>query len=302
MYAAWEFDREIQYLEEQSRNGWNLVKGGLFHCKFFFDDTVQYRYALDFNQGITDPARYREIFAEQGWEYINSTFNGWHYFRKKYDPSLSEEEYQIYTDTASKNEMAGRWKRIARILGGIELVFGVLLLGMNFFRHPAIHSICTAIASMLLGFLLVLSVRWIGHSERHRSPGWMLIPVLTLFIIALVYGGFRTNGFNSQTEYIVPEDDSAWQIRFEVKLPDIYTLDVYVDAPVPVAVSVVKGPHDDGSPDWSYDALSQYYTAEGTQIDQTTRMFLTPGTYVIYTKYLPGAEPGMTGKFEYKLN
>ena len=95
MYAAWEFDREVRDLEARSRNGWQLIKGGCFHSKFAFDDSVQYRYALDFNQGIEDPARYREIFAEQGWEFINSTFNGWHYFRKAYDPSLPEEEYQI---------------------------------------------------------------------------------------------------------------------------------------------------------------------------------------------------------------
>ena len=81
-YPAWEFDREIADLEEQSRKGWQLTKGGCFNSKFHFDDNVVYRYALDFNQEIGDPLRYRETFTEQGWEYINSTFNGWHYFRK----------------------------------------------------------------------------------------------------------------------------------------------------------------------------------------------------------------------------
>ena len=59
LYAAWEFEREVQDLETQSQKGWQLVKGGLFHCRFSFDDSVEYRYALDFNQNIADPARYR---------------------------------------------------------------------------------------------------------------------------------------------------------------------------------------------------------------------------------------------------
>ena len=300
MYAAWEFDREIQDLEERSRNGWQLIKGGCFHSKFAFDDSVQYRYALDFNQGIADPARYRETFAEQGWEYINSTFNGWHYFRKAYDPSLPEEEYQIYTDTASRKEMANRWKRIACILGGIELALGIVLLGINFLR-PAIHSICSALGAVLLGLLLVLSGRWIGRPDRRRLSIRMLIPVFVLFVASFVFDGFRT-GFTTQTEYIVPEDGSAWQFNFDVKLPDTYTLDVSVDAPEKAMIVIVKGVSDDGASAVTYDTLPQYYTAEGARIEQRTRLFLTPGTYTAYTQYLPGAEPGQIGQFQYVLH
>ena len=300
-YAAWEFDREIQDLEERSRNGWQLIKGGCFHSKFSFDDSVQYRYALDFNQDITDPARYRETFAEQGWEYINSTFNGWHYFRKTYDPSLPEEEYQIYTDAASRKEMANRWKRIACILGGIELVLGTLLLGVNFL-HPAIHSLCTAAGSVLLGLLLVLSGRWIGRSDRRRASARMLIPIFLLFAVSLVFGGLRME-FTTQTEYIVPEDtDDAWQFSFDVKLPDIYTLDVRVDASEKAMIAIVKGSSGNGSSAGAYDTLPQFYTAEGTRIEQRTRLFLAPGTYTVYTQYQPGAEPGLTGQFEYVLH
>ena len=300
MYAAWEYEREIQDLEEQSRNGWNLVKGGLFHCKFSFDNTVQYRYALDFNQGIDDPTRYRETFAEQGWEFINSTFNGWHYFRKAYDPSIPAEEYQIYTDTTSGKEMTNRWKRIACVFGGIELVLGIIIFGINLYR-PAIYSTCLALGSVLLGLLLVLSTRWIDYPERHKFPGWMLIPIFALFVIALVFGGFRIGSIITQTEYVVPEDISTWQYQFDIKLPDVYTLDVSVDAPEKVMIVIVKESFDNGSFAEAYDMLPQYYFVEGTQIEQTIRLFLTPGTYTICTQYLPGAEPGLTGRFEYKL-
>ena len=234
-------------------------------------------------------------------EYLNSTFNGWHYFRKAYDPSLPEEEYQIYTDTASGKEMADRWRRIASILGAAELVLGIVLLGINFFR-PAIGSILLALSSVLLGLLLTFSTRWINQSNQRRVPGWMLIPIFILFIIALIFGGFRMSGFRAQTAYIVPEEDSAWQYQFDMKLPDVYTLDVSVDAPENVRIVIVKESPGEESSVWAYDMLPRYYTVEGTQIEQTVRMFLTPGTYSIYTQYLPGAEPGATGQFEYKLN
>ena len=301
IYAAWEFERERQDLEAQSQKGWQLIKGGLFRNKFAFDDSVEYRYALDFNQDIDDPARYRATFAEQGWEYLNSTFHGWHYFRKVYDPSAPEEEYQIYTDTASGKEMADRWRRIARILGVTELVLGIVFLGMNFL-HPAFSGICLNLTCVLLGLLLTFSTRWIGRSDRRGVSGWMLIPIFVLFVTALVFGGFRMKGFRTQTEYIVPEEDSAWQCQFNVKLPDIYTLNVSVDAPKDVRIVIVKESPGQESYGAAYDTLPLYYTAEGTQIEQTSYLFLTPGTYSIYTRYLPGAEPGQTGQFEYRLD
>lgn len=293
MYPAWAFDREVRDLEEQSKKGWHLVKGGLFHCSFAFDDSVQYRYALDFNQDITDPVRYREIFREQGWEFINSTFNGWHYFRKSYDPALPEEEYQIYTDTASRQEMADRWRRLARILGSLELAVGALNLVMNL-RHPAIYSICLGLGCMLLGLLLLTSAKWIGCTDRRRTYGWLFVPVMALFLIALVYGGFRTSGFTTQTEYAAPETEDAWTFSLPgpVKLPDLYTLDIYVDAPAKATVCLVKEGSNGGV----------VYAVSGNAIEERARLFLMPGSYYVSTQYDQGTEPGLTGQFNYELN
>ena len=171
---------------------------------------------------------------------------------------------------------------------------------MNF-RRPAIHSSCNALAAVLLGLVLVLSGRWIGRSDRRRLSARILIPVFILFAVSLVYGNYRVN-FTTQTEYIVPEDASAWQFDFDVKLPDVYTLDVSVDAPEKVTIGIVKEYSDDESSAGAYDRLPQYYTTEGAQIEQRTRMFLTPGTYTVYTQYLPGTEPGLAGEFQYVLH
>ena len=188
MYPAWAFDREVRELDEQSKKGWQLQKGGCFHSQFVYDDTVRYRYALDFNQDVVDPDRYRETFAEQGWEFVNSTFNGWHYFRKKYDPALPQEEYLIYTDESSIQEMAGRFRRLAYILGGIELGCGLLGLAINLGGSPRPSSILIDAGAILLGVILLRGGRRIAQSTKNRffASGWVLLPVLILFLAAWV--------------------------------------------------------------------------------------------------------------------
>lgn len=89
-YAVWEYKQEEQDLNEASKNGLQLVKGGCFHSTFRRDNSVRYIYQLDFCPKISDKGRYIECFEDAGWEYVNSTFNGWHYFRRPYTGNSSE--------------------------------------------------------------------------------------------------------------------------------------------------------------------------------------------------------------------
>ena len=124
MYSAWNYQKEIEDLNKASLEGWQLKKGGGFHSTFVKNPDVCYRYQLDYGR-IDDMGRYIETFREQGWEYVNSTFNGWHYLRKLYDPSLPEEAYEIFTDRQSLQEMNRRWARLALIIGLILAAFAV---------------------------------------------------------------------------------------------------------------------------------------------------------------------------------
>lgn len=116
IYAAWDFDKEAEELNRMSEKGWQLVEGGCFHQKYEFDDSVIYRYQIDFNNKIQNMAHYDEVFRDAGWERVCSTFNNWHIFRKVYNPDLSDEEYEIYTDEQSRVEMLKRWRNIAVII------------------------------------------------------------------------------------------------------------------------------------------------------------------------------------------
>ncbi len=121
---AWEYRLEEKWLNEMAASGWQLVKGGCFSQKFVKDDAARYCVRLDYKKMPTgeEAERYKEMFEEQGWEYVNSTFNGWHYFRKKIKEGEPEGAYEIYTDRESVREMTGRWKHLAL---GAAAVFGI---------------------------------------------------------------------------------------------------------------------------------------------------------------------------------
>ena len=308
MYPAWEFHREVEDLDELSQAGWQLKKGGCFHSKFVFDDTVRYRYALDYQPRLEDPIRYREMFQEQGWQFINATFNGWYYFRKAYDPSLSEEEYQIYTDTASIEALANRWSRLGYTFGTVELLLAVMELIMNL-RHPHIMGLAIGIACLMLGVILLMGAYRNRHPRRDGKParrmGWLLGCVMLVMIFGVVYGSFQCRA-STATEYPVPADNEPWTWGFSVSLPDFYTLELDVDAPADVTVCLVNERERD-----SVKALVDgrwvsgggvLYSARGQNIHDDVTMFLMPGNYYVSTQYDPGAETGLAGWFEYELD
>ena len=122
VFAAWDYEFEEREFNRMSEQGWQLVNGGSFSQKYEYDDSVIYRYQLDYNNEIKDMARYDETFRDAGWERVNSTANGWHIFRKAYDKSLPDEEYEIYTDEQSRVEMLKRWRNVCFIFICIVLI------------------------------------------------------------------------------------------------------------------------------------------------------------------------------------
>ncbi len=136
-YTAWNVEMEELTLNRQSERGWQLQKGGCFHTVFKADDSIRFVHKIDYNPDMTanseEKGRYIDIFAQQGWEYINSTYNGWHYFRKVYDASLPISEYEIYTDSDSYEKMMRRWIKLGRMVQIMELLIGFqnLIIGIG---------------------------------------------------------------------------------------------------------------------------------------------------------------------------
>lgn len=245
VYAAWDYRKEIENLNKASKQGWQLAKGGCFSSRFVKNPDVRYRYQLDF-QKVSDMGRYIETFREQGWEYVSSTFNGWHFFRKLYDPALPEEAYEIFTDRESLREMHRRWARVALIIGAVIAAFA-LLWAVRMVQVPKLPTLVQlllfvfeAVTLLWGGFLVRKSDA--GHRRRSGTPSVAVFLAVVLLGTAgsLVLTGLRPHfvtvtAAESVTE---PVQNESWA-GFQVRYPDWYYLDLDIEAAEPLTFSIL---------------------------------------------------------------
>ena len=189
VYAAWEYKQEELDLNEASKNGLQLIKGGCFHSQYIRDDSVRYIYQLDFCHP-DNKARYIECFEDAGWQYINSTFNGWHYFRRPYEENVSPEDAKIYTDRDSLYEMENRWINMLRICSIITLIAGIWYTGLVLFRNngftpSAIALLIESAIFFLLSACLFSAFRSIKR-VREGLEATYILPLQYVFPIMII--------------------------------------------------------------------------------------------------------------------
>ena len=147
-------------------------------------------YKLDFQPEMKDEERYQEIFADQGWEYINTTYNGWIYFRKPYREDMSEEEKELYSDQNSLKEMQSRFIRIMIVLCFMEGVLFVREFLDALFTH-SLSSVFMAIATGLFTLGLaggIVCTKLNREQRRCRIPlhaSWFMPIILVIMIFAI---------------------------------------------------------------------------------------------------------------------
>ena len=245
VYSAWNYQKEVEDLNKASAQGWQLVKGGCFHSRFVKNPDVQFRYQLDFGK-IEDMGRYIETFREQGWEYINSTFNGWHYFRKVYDPSLPEEEYEIFSDRESLQEMNGRWAKTALIIGGIIALF-MVISAIRLFRQPNLPRLVQFLTFLVEAVVLIRGGILMSNPDESRSRRGDSI-LLATFFICIILGAvliiklddMRPNMRTEQQASSLdqPIVDNRWN-DFEIRYKDNYYLNLEIEAEHPLTFAIV---------------------------------------------------------------
>lgn len=218
VYAAWDYELELEHLNEMSEKGWQLIHGGCFYTKYERDDSVVYRYQLDHNMRIENRMRYIDTFREQGWEYINSTFNGWHYFRKPYDSAKPAEEYEIYSDRPSREEMAGR---LGKVMMALTIIVAVVLIA-------AVIAMCTdpkmarlgIIAEMTAVLALVangsVQMRRVGKGVRSKRRFRFEVFAAVVVLGLIWFDVFAT----AQQEMTVQSSSGTATLPIEVSLPD----------------------------------------------------------------------------------
>lgn len=292
VFAAWDFEEEERLYNEMSGKGWQAVKAGCFSQTYVWDDSVTYRYRMDYNNKIEDKTRYIEMFEEQGWEYLNSTFNGWHCFRKLYREELPEEEYQIYTDETSAKEMRNRWMRLAGIM---LLLFGIvcLLRLRHLIMTPSlVEAVYFAVYAYIVSFLAFGYVKMKRKRRRTRSRsffwGYLIICVL-LGICTGVLVGMRSECHANCNVYVSDIASGEAINSFEVKYRDYYYLTLKLDAKIPVSflISDEKG--------------REIYQITTAQANEKKQLKLEKGNYDIRVWADESSEDNENIKLEYEI-
>lgn len=246
IYTAWNYEKEIEDLNKASEQGWQLVSGGSFSSRFVKNPDIRYRYQLDFGR-IEDMGRYIETFREQGWEYINSTFNSWHYFRKLYDPSQPEEAYEIFTDTQSLHEMNSRWARIALGIAIALAVFAVIY-AVRTILHPTIPIFILFLTFLIESAFLLRgwSIMRNPSASRNRRGDSALFAVFFAVIIlgagsSIALSSQRPIQWTSQQASSIdqPIIDNRWN-DIDVKYTDNYYLDLKLEATAPMTFEIIN--------------------------------------------------------------
>lgn len=237
LYMAYDYDREEDYINKMSKKGWQLKKGGLFHHTYMKDDT-DYRYKLDYNMGVyangQQEERYFGMFKEQGWEHINSTFNGWHYFRKKYIPGTDEEEYKIYTDEESYSEMHKSFVRIVRVIQVpllLSTIYNIVLYAKYNMNHSLISAVFTLIGIIMLQVCISLMKRkQIGsnkNSRISRVTGYVLLAIYFALLALLLFNVFGEHyKYKIEYEDSINQDTKDYETTINISDSATYNLDV----------------------------------------------------------------------------
>ena len=110
---AWEFEKEEQWLQEMSNQGWALDKIGFCRYEFVQCEPGEYVTRLEMLEEHADSAKSKEYidFVEStGAEYIGHVIK-WVYFRKK----AADGEFDLYSDAES------RIKHVQRIIQTLSI-------------------------------------------------------------------------------------------------------------------------------------------------------------------------------------
>lgn len=245
MYSAWNYQKEIEELNKASEHGWQLVKSSGFHSRFVKNPDIRYRYQLDYRK-VDDMGRYIEMFREQGWEYVNSTFNGWHYFRKIYDPALPGEAYEIFTDRESLHEMNTRWARLALIIGVLLGIMAVLC-GFRMILKPHLPALVQFLTAFVESAVILRGayIMFRPDSSRNRNGDSLFVGIFLAVIIlgsaaGIVLTELRPHFSSRQQAYSISEpiEDNRWLV-FDVRYPDNYYLDLDFRADAPLTFEIV---------------------------------------------------------------
>ena len=220
---------------------------------------------------------------------MNSTFNGWHYFKKIYKEGMSADEIVIYTDRESLYEMQSRWMRLMKTFAIIfTLMMIVYTIGGIMTHHNPI--IIEGLVIGLMGLTMGLGVRSANQKRQGKKESFYIkmqwvFPVAVIILVAiLIYSFFSpTDVFNENFNYIGMAQDSLPRSsgEIEIKKDGIYYLDL--DFKVGNGTMMISMQDEKGQE--VYKNVADRCSVNDWKLD------LKAGTYKIYYAYSLDDQP-----------
>ncbi|MBU1093953.1 MAG: DUF2812 domain-containing protein [Firmicutes bacterium] len=164
-FYPWKIDKEKEFLEKQSLDGYRLVKVAFGRYIFEKDIPQKLIYQMDFRGlgGKISEAEYMQIYEDAGWKLISKA-NGWYYFCQEYAEKL---DLTIFNDNDSKSRVYLRLISFL-LLTGFPLYFSMIFI-LPRIDHLNYYFLILVIMSVITVLHLVAILRLLNMYKKVRS-------------------------------------------------------------------------------------------------------------------------------------
>lgn len=136
-FWVWDFEKEEEWLNEMSLNGWALESVGF--CTYNFVRCEPGEYTIRIEMRKYDQA-YVDFVESTGAEFVDRMLM-WIYFRKKTEKG----PFDLFSDIDSRISYLDRISKFLLIIGGANLIIGL------FNRGGRLNLICATVLMYALG-------------------------------------------------------------------------------------------------------------------------------------------------------
>ena len=163
-FTIFNHEKEQDYLQDQHRHGWKFVKVtgiGIYHFEECEPQDVVYQ--LDYNtEGLKNKQEYVQMFADCGWEYIQ-TYVDYSYFRKSAADMSGDE--QIFSDESSRIAMMDRVYK-GRLVPLLVIFFACLLPQFIMSLTNGRYGVSAVIGSVLTLYCVIFAFCAVSYYRK----------------------------------------------------------------------------------------------------------------------------------------
>jgi hypothetical protein len=163
-FWAWQDEKEEQWLDHMSEQGWHVISMGLPGIyQFIQGEPRSYVYRLDFKPSTDkDFKEYLQLFSDAGWDHIGMV-SSWQYFRIE---AKEGEQPEIFTDNASKI------RKYERLVGFLVIFLPIFIIMIHNLAtaEREIYKVFSVIFAAFILFYAYAMIRIVMRIQQLKKP------------------------------------------------------------------------------------------------------------------------------------